>query len=150
MADKLKMAITSDGTPAGTSLKINGEDITGSKNVVRMSMYATGGATWSEYEKSPGRVELDFTVVTKDGAKSTWETYTYNIDQKDMPARTPIGQPDSEVSDALVGRDPELVTKIMAYKKPGVYIPEREVLLGRTQDSLKDMLQDLEATTDGN
>ena len=143
---KISYIIKSDGTPEGTKLTVNGEDITESKNVTNMWFTAHGGIFWGPGDELTPRVVLEYNTMTDNGQGiKTGENVTIDLNKADEPLRKAIGEPKAEVSDALLGRESAIVSKILGLKgKVKSFIPEKEVLKQRSMDSLKDTLSDLE------
>lgn len=146
--NKFKVNITSDGTVAGTVVKVNGEEVTKVKNVTNVNFYASGGVKWNDDDKMSPYISFGYDVLNKndDGSEAG---ESYNFRPNGTVERGTIGKKPEKQSDLLVGRDPEVVDAILSYaEKAKRYIPDRETLLGRSQDSLQDLLDDLKKECD--
>jgi len=88
MADKknLKLVLKSDGTPEGTSLMVNGVDITQSSNVVEIG--------FSTFAESSG-VYLVWKTVSKD-ASGALKFETYSVSPYGPGVVKVIGSPDEK------------------------------------------------------
>lgn len=143
---KLKYKIESDGTPEGTKLTVNGENITDDKRITNIWFNASGGVVWGPGDEMASRVSLEYRAISDDGeGTTTGESVSIDLNKSEEPVRKVIGEPSQFVSDALVGKESETITKILDYKdKVSSFIPEKEVLKTRSMASLKDTLSDLE------
>ena len=150
--NKIKIKIDSDGTIEGTKLLINGEEVTASKNVTDFSFWASGGRTWSDGTKSTPSVSCGYSTVNKkaDGSSSS-ENFRFSPSSSTMEEGLVGKKPDTSEkkptkdSESFIGKNSEIVDKILTFKgKVKRYIPEAEELNTRTQDSLRDLLADLE------
>jgi hypothetical protein len=98
----MKVEIKSDGTVAGTQVKLDGEDVTGKNQVMRVSFYASCMYT-------DGMV--DFTYAIKEGTGEDTKIVTKTISQSkestSNQAETGLGANDSEMlnSNIRVGSD---------------------------------------------
>jgi len=146
---KLKIRIDSDGTTGGTSLRVNGEELTKVKDIVDVSFSADG-----EYGRPYVNFNYSEAQKNEDGVTTTTRTrYAYSPEPSAQPE-----SPSGELPPVLIGKDEELkedakfVGKDIA-DKAGVVdkileisdkVP-REELEGRTLDSLNDKLSDLQS-----
>lgn len=141
----ISIEITSDGTIEGTRLKVDGKDITKTEKVANIDFYAHGKVVWPDgYTSVPG-IHLNYrTIEEDDGLKGV--SHSFSPENSEMK-RTSIGPPkDSE--GPMVGRtiDPRdaIADELIALAKDKtIAVPSREVLLQRTEASLRDKLQDL-------
>lgn len=149
--NKIKIKIDSDGTIEGTKLVINGEDITATKQVTDMNFWANGSRIYQDGTKYGGSVSCGYSTKTrKSDGSSVSESFRFSPQTSSMEEGV-VGKPpetSKEVkkdSELFIGKNSEIVDKILAFKgKVKRYVPEAEELNGRTQDSLQDLLTDLE------
>ena len=144
--------ITTDGTIAGTKLMVDGKDVTKKQKVVNINLnaYAPFKSSYSN-DIYKGGISVSYSTVDEDGkienkSYGTTETdYVKGIGPK-------MKQKDSVLQDSVIRyigceADTEvcnLVDKIIAHcdEKKLVH-PEREKMLSRSLDSLKDKATDL-------
>jgi len=144
MAD---ITVKTNGTITGTSLMVDGKDVTKKEKVVSISLYASAPYK-SKYsgEVMQGYASCGYEVVGEDGkierkSYGTTETaFSAGIGQKikseDSVIRFIGYDVDKEVSD--------LVDRIVNHCETAkVQCPTREVLLSRSVQSLKDKASDL-------
>lgn len=144
MAD---IMISTDGTITGTKLSVDGKDVTKKERVVSIEVYARAPYK-SSYsgETIKGMAAVSYETVTDDGkverkTYGTTETaFGSGIGQKikseDSVIRFVGAEVDREVSD--------LVDKIVGHcEETKAKCPDRETLLSRSLDSLKDKAEDL-------
>jgi hypothetical protein len=139
--------IVTDGTVKNTKLTVDGKDVTKKEKVVSIDMYAYAPYK-SSYsgESIPGSVSVSYSVAQDDGTIMRKAIHSGNdrsdtgigqkIKSKDMVIRFMGEEADVEVSD--------LVDKIVAHcEEKKISCPDREILLARSLDSLKDKAEDL-------
>ena len=166
MADKVKFSITSDGTSEGTKIVLNGENIVETKQIVSTSFYASAATAYPDchcmgecccggsMKQYPESINFDYTALEKnDKGEKIYTRYNFTLSEsKWEPIITPLGKPvpaeasEEDYSDSInvLGKDSKLVTDILDLsKKTKRYIPTRKELIGRSTDSLKDMLEDM-------
>lgn len=153
--DKVKFSITSDGTSKGTKITLNGKNILETKCVAMCSFDAQAAAAYPSWDgdmkQNPENIQFTYMSIDKnEKGEKIYTKYKFNLaEDKYEPVITPLGQasPESEgesVEDNLIGRDITLIDQILSYKeKTKRHIPERNILILRTQDSLRDTLEDL-------
>lgn len=153
--DKVKFSIVSDGTSKGTKIVLNGENIIDSKSIVSCRFDAYAASTYPTYDgqiqRNPENICFSYMSIDKnEKGEKTFVRYEFNLAKdKYEPIITPLGSPAPEgegghVQDNLIGKDSELVQNILDFEgKTKRFIPSRDILVTRTQDSLKDMLEDL-------
>ena len=140
---KFKLKIDCDGTVAGTKVMVNGEEVTKSKNVTNVSFYASGGVKWRDDDKLNPYVDFGYRVLNKnDDGSETGENYSYS--PENGIERGAIGKPKEKMNDSLVGKESEIIEKILSYKgKTKRFIPDKEELRARSSSSLQDLAADL-------
>lgn len=137
----------SDGTVTGTKLKVDGKDITKNNKVIRI--YGSAHAPYrSSYDQSPqpGGVYFSYDIANDDGTIESKAISTGNdssthgvgqakIKNTDQVTRFIGAEVDREIND--------LVDKIVNYTtEKKIYCPDKEILLTRSKESLKDMIKD--------
>lgn len=145
MPNKMKIEIKSDGSAAGTTLKVNGTDITDAENVTAVEFFARGGLVYSDGDSYGPRLGLAYSTLEQDGEGTMIrKRFTYDPDTTSLTMEEkPIGKGDM-VSDALVGKESDTIKKIRSYVGKVKFVPDVVDLETRTQDSLNDLLSDLE------
>jgi hypothetical protein len=144
----------SDGTAAGSELTVNGEKVTTTKDITRIGFYAYGGIVWSEDDVCEPYVSFSYDALIKEpNGMVKAESFTFSP-TKEYPERKFLGPEKAaeEVKDSLIGKEPKIVTKILEFKdndKVKRHIPDRIELLGRSEDSLKDLYNDIKSEIDG-
>ena len=58
----MRIDISSDGTPQGTTLKIDGRTVTDEEDVMSLNFYGRVGWKSNEEDDDPGRVEFDYST----------------------------------------------------------------------------------------
>lgn len=141
------IVISTNGTIEGTKLSVDGKDLTKKHKVVSIDMYASapfkGKYSGETYQ---GGVGVSFTHVDDEG-KMKRETYgksdtnyTNGVGQK-MKSEDQVIRYLSQSADTSVS---ELADKIIAHcEKEKISCPDKDTLLARTEDSLKDKASDL-------
>lgn len=146
MADKknkMKVKMESDGTLEGTKVTLNGENITDSENVNRVSFFAHGGTQYRDGDNSPGSVSFSISTLKKDesGMEVSEDKTFSSRDDSFVVGRTPIGK---KVNDMLVGKGSAILNAIDEMRdKTKRFIPTRDELLERSWDSVVDLHSDL-------
>lgn len=153
--DKVKFSITSDGTSKGTKISLNGKNILDDKCVAMCSFDAQAAAVYpswdGEMKQNPENIQFSYMSIDKnEKGEKIYTRYKFNLaEDKYEPVITPLGQAAPEgdggyVEDNLLGKDSGIIQNILDFEgKTKRYIPSRQILLSRTQDSLKDTLEDL-------
>jgi hypothetical protein len=153
--DKVKFSITSDGTSKGTKITLNGKNILEDKCVAMCSFDAQAAAAYPSWDgdmrQNPENIQFSYMSIDKnDKGEKIYTKYKFNLaEDKYEPVITPLGQAAPEgdggyVEDNLIGKDSAIITEILSYSGNSVrYVPSREILITRTQESLKDTLEDL-------
>lgn len=144
MAD---IIINTDGTIKGTKLTVDGKDLTKSKNIVDISLYASAPyiSKWSG-DTIPGNVSVSFSSVDSDGKieRNSYGESDINfsgsvgkkIKSKDEVVRFIGHEVDDEVT--------SLVDKIVAYcESNNIPCPSRDKLESRSAQSLRDKADDI-------
>ena len=142
--------IITNGTIQGTKLTIDGKDETKSKKLVSISMYASAPyVSKISGDVMPGYVSVSYENMNDDGTVerksigSSSDNYTKGIGQK-------IKSKDSVVR--YIGAEVEvevetLVDKIIEHcKEKELKCPDKETLLSRSIESLRDKATDLGLT----
>lgn len=147
--NSIKFQIKSDGSISGTTLIVNGENLTESENVTDIMFYATGGLKFSDGDETAPRLNLSYTTVDRDAEGSTVRKYfQYNPTAGFWVEEKPIGKPEEEedsISDGYVGKKWSLIEDIDSYRdKTKRFIPSNAELQVRTKDSLEDLKKELE------
>lgn len=141
------IVITTDGTVEGTKLTADGKDITKKEKVVSIDMFASAPYV-SKYsgDKYPGSVGISYTVSGEDGTVSRKTLMT-----GDSNAPAGIGQK-VKTEDQIIqfmGADvPASINNITDAiiehcDENNLPCPKREVLLARSEASLRDKAEDL-------
>jgi hypothetical protein len=153
--DKVKFTISSDGTSKGTKVTLNGDNILEKSCVAMCTFEAQSAASYPTFDgdmrQNPETITFSYLSIDKnDKGEKVFTKYKFCLNEdKWEPVITPLGQAAPEgdggyAEDNLLGRDSKLVSDILEYQgKVKRYIPARSDLLKRTQESLKDMLEDL-------
>lgn len=142
-----EITISTDGTITGTKLMVDGKDVTKKERVVGIEVYARAPYK-SSYsgDTIKGMAAVSYETVTDDGKverKSYGTTETafgsgigQKIKNEDSVVRFIGAEVDKKVSD--------LVDSIVSHcEETKTKCPDRETLLSRSLDSLKDKAQDL-------
>lgn len=148
-----EITITTDGTLNGTKLVVDGKEITKKDRVVNISFMASAPYK-SQYsgEIYKGGVAVDYTTMDEKGTiqRQTLGTSDANyirgigekIKQQDNVVRFVGHEVDADING--------LVDKIVAHcAETKAYCPEKDKLLSRTKESLRDMASDLGVKIDG-
>lgn len=157
-----KMIITTDGTCEGTTLNIDGVDVTSTECVVGLNMYVCAPFKMEDWS-SDGCCRVEYSTSNAEG-----KIETHSFDETCREFKMGMGQSEDDMSgegmmdklksgkvlkdnvNGYVGKaNPtkesiELVDKIIkTATEKKTFCPSREKLLTRTVDSLKDKLADL-------
>lgn len=141
------IVITTDGTITGTVLSVDGKDVTKDEKVVSLEFYSRAPYK-SKYSGDTinGMAAVSFEVVSDDGKierkmyGTTDTAFSSGIGQtiksSDSVIRYIGSAVDNEISD--------LVDKIVNHcKDTNIKCPDKEILLSRSYESLKDKAEDL-------
>lgn len=138
-----KIVIETDGTMAGTSLKLDGEKITDKEKVTNISFYAS--ATFvSKYsqETVPGSVQVRYETVTDDGKL---EMRVFGSDNTKYSGGIGTAVDSSDSIKHFLGKPAD--SKVLDIVEKILSCPEnqrsREILMNRSYESLKDTAEDL-------
>jgi len=149
-----EIIIKTDGTTEGTSLTVDGADITGTCKCINISFYATAPYK-SEYSdtKMPGAVTCSYDCCNENGVIERKSIYSSNgeygegIGATEMEGEDQVGKTSKAIR--FIGQKVDievsaLVDKIIAhYEENKLTHPSKEVLLTRSLESLKDRAEDL-------
>jgi len=157
-----EIIIKTNGTSEGTSLSVDGADITGTCKCINISLFAMAPYT-SSYDKTrmPGSVSCSYEccngegVIERKSVYSTEGSHDEGIGSSGeaMEESDSVGKPSRAIRYLGQAVDVEisnLVDKIMTHcteKKLGH--PTKEVLLTRSMASLKDKAEDLGIKLEG-
>ena len=145
MADKI--IVTSDGTVAGTTVKVDGKDYTKDYKVTSLSLYANGGYEYvSSYSGSKIVVgpRVSYSVDYIDGDKQ--KSITLGNVSKDMTYGSISKTSDSLSFIGIEDKDTfknKLVDALDKLREKVSTIPTKDILEKRTVDSLNDKYVDL-------
>lgn len=152
-AQKPKIKIVSDGTLEGTKVTFADELLTDKYNVVGINFYADASVKSRTTNEKYGGY-CDFTITTEEKNKDTGvrKLTRMGLSSDSNYTLQPIGKTeevtDSTVTDSYFGRDMDteyLITKIIDLSTAsGQFVPTKEELLKRTQESLYDKMMDLQ------
>ena len=142
-----EVIITTDGTIAGTILKVDGKDITKNNKVVSINMYASApykGSLSGEIYRGNSAVSYEVMdekgVVSRSSIGSDNTDYIKGIGQK-------IKQNDQVtqyLGQAIEAEMSKVIDKIIDHCTTNkIACPEKEILATRTKQSLLDKLTDL-------
>lgn len=142
--NKFKVQITSDGTATGTKVVVNGESITDLKNVTNVHFNASGGVKWDANDKMSPYISFGYDVLNKnDDGSEIGESFSFTPNE--TMERGTIGPVKEKMNDTFVGKDSEIINKILELKpKIPHYLPTKDELEKRSYNSLIDMLNDIE------
>ena len=142
-----EVIIKTNGTVEGTSLSVDGKEISKKEKIIGMEMYASAPYK-SQYsgETISGHVAISYDKANEDGTierktiVSGKDRTNTGIGQKVKSADQVIRYIDQSADAKIV----DLVDKIMDHAKENeLKTPDRETLLNRTYESLQDKCADL-------
>jgi hypothetical protein len=141
------ISITTNGTVEGTKLTVDGKEITNNEKVIGISLYAMAPYK-SKYsgDSYPGSIRVSYEVSNEDGTINCVSLMS-GSDSSSAGIGNKITNADQVIQ--YVGEEAEtkisnLADAIMEHcSKNNIPCPSRDILLSRTETSLKDKVMDL-------
>ncbi len=148
-----EVIITTDGSIAGTILKVDGKEITKNNKVVSISMYASApyrvsmtGDVYKGGSSVSYEIMGDNGVVERKSIGSDSTEYLKGIGQKIKQADQ-VTQYLGDSADVEITKLADAIVKHCSDNK--LPCPEKEVLVTRTKESLTDKINDLGIKLEG-